>query len=156
MTLETEITPKTFYGAFDIDGRPQGFWIDDIYPPQEDGARHAAVEITEAVWQELLASSLARYINDAVTYVEAPPPPPEEPNPTLQEAQRANTRLDAGVTAAEDTVRQAMADLRTLPATSSPPTVEELQAQIAYLAEQTRVLAQSHAAMIVAQTEAPP
>jgi hypothetical protein len=106
-----------YYGVFDATGKAQGFFNDDIYPAQADGTRNpaipaAAVEISEADWKLLLADQVtARYVNGAVTHVAPPPPPPPPENPTLVEAQRANARLDAGVSAAVDvavTVRDAL------------------------------------------------
>jgi hypothetical protein len=100
--------PEKIYGRFDAAGKSTGFWTSDIYPPQEDGTRNAtipadAVEITFEVWDTLLDNPLtARYVNGQITLVEAPPIPPETPNPAMVEAQRANERLDAGVVAALD------------------------------------------------------
>jgi hypothetical protein len=110
-------TANHYYGVFDPDGAPKGFYPDDIFPPKEDGSRNdaipaAGIEITEVAWLALLADpATARYVNGQVVYIVPPPPPPVPENPTLIEAQRANARLDAGVTAAVDvaiTVRDAL------------------------------------------------
>jgi hypothetical protein len=55
-----------FYGVFDADGRATAYYNSDVYPPQENGDRNAAIpaaaiEITEEQWQELLANPSARY-----------------------------------------------------------------------------------------------
>lgn len=76
-----------FYGLFDAEGRATAYYNSDIYPPQENGERNAAipaevVEITQAQWQELISNPLARYVDNAIIYVEPPPLPPPEPNPT--------------------------------------------------------------------------
>jgi hypothetical protein len=78
-----------------------------------------------------------------------PPPPP--PRDSLAEADKANERLDAGVTAAEEVVGTRMP--RAMPPHSVPPTVDELQTQIDYLAEQTKILADSYAAMVGAHKD---
>jgi len=78
---------KKYYGVFDAEGKPQGFYVDDVYPPDEDGNRNAAipaaaVEITEAVWTEMLEGQpFTRYLNGAVTHITPPPPPPPPENP---------------------------------------------------------------------------
>jgi len=69
---------KIFYGRFDPEGKPLGFWVDDIYPLQENGSRNAAipadaVEIPEQVWSDLLANQAqARYVEGAVTHIDPP------------------------------------------------------------------------------------
>lgn len=112
------MTTNRIYGVFDAQGAPQGFFVDDVYPPKEDGTRNdaipaAATEITETEWQALLSGQpFTRYVNGEVVVDEMPPPPPPPPLPeALVEAQRANARLDAGVVAAADVaaaVRDAM------------------------------------------------
>jgi hypothetical protein len=78
-------TRKKFYGVFDAEGVSKGFYVDDIYPPNENGSRNAAipasaVEITEETWTTLLSNpATARYLNGSITYVDLPPPPPPAP-----------------------------------------------------------------------------
>jgi hypothetical protein len=80
-----------YYGVFDAQGASQAFYTDDIYPPQQNGTRNAAipaaaVEITQADWTALLADQqTARYVNGAVTHI-APPPAPPPPPPAPQDA----------------------------------------------------------------------
>jgi len=74
--------PIKYYGTFDSMGRATGYWNSDIFPPQENDDRNAAipaeaVEITYEQWQELLSNPLARYTNGEITYVDPPPPPPK-------------------------------------------------------------------------------
>jgi len=84
-------------------------------------------------------------------YAAAPPPP--GPMPVYRDA---NARLDAGIDAAIDSVDRARASLLIMPPHSTPPTVDELQAQVDYLAAQVLELAQANAAMLEAQAAPPP
>jgi hypothetical protein len=75
-----------YYGAFEPDGKPKGFYPDDIYAPQADGKRNptipaSAVEISEATWKVLFSNSLARYNNGVITYIDPPVVPPAPPSP---------------------------------------------------------------------------
>lgn len=86
------MTDKKYYGVFDAQGAPQAFYADDIYPPQEDGTRNAAipasaVEISESNWRALFGNpETARYIDGKVVYVEPPPSPePVPPEPTPED-----------------------------------------------------------------------
>lgn len=73
------------FAVFDVDGSPSGFWNDDVYPPDVDGARHPAipaeaVEITFDAWQELMANpGRRRFVDGAIAVFEPPPPPPAPP-----------------------------------------------------------------------------
>src|SRR5262245_11425690 len=80
-----------------------------------------------------------------------PPPDPGPPPPSSGDI--ANQRLDAGVQAATDSVNNASRALREMPPHSTPPTVDELQAQIDYLAAQVQELADATKAMLVAQRD---
>ena len=76
--MTTEPGPKKYYGVFDSQGRSQGYYPDDIYPPQPNGDRNAsipatAVEITEAQWKELLSNPQARYDTSSGAIVYAKP-----------------------------------------------------------------------------------
>lgn len=90
-----------FYGLFDAEGKSQAFYADDIYPPDEDGSRHAAiptdaVELTEAEWQELVEDQAhTRYVKSAVTRIELPPPPPQPLSKTELLLQDAMARIEA-------------------------------------------------------------
>lgn len=148
----------TIYGLFDAEGAPQGFWPDDIYLPADDGTRNAAIPadaivVTEEQWKTLVTYPNARLIDGAIVMVEVVPDPP---NPTVHdtEAVRANRRLDEGATAAYVVVQDARAGFLSMPPHGTPPSVEELQAQVDYLAAQTKILADSFAALVDAQ--APP
>lgn len=65
------------YGLFDANGTPNGYWDDRIFPPQPNGDRNAAipaaaVEITEAEWQELLSNPQARFVDGDIVYAKPP------------------------------------------------------------------------------------
>jgi hypothetical protein len=85
--------PKKYYGTFDATGRATGFWVDDIFPPQENGDRNAkipaaAVELTEQQWLMLVNNPNARFIDgEVVTTVPPVPMPSSQYNwgPTLVE-----------------------------------------------------------------------
>jgi len=81
-------------------------------------------------------------------YAAAPPPP--GPPPVYRDA---NERLDAGITAASDTVARNAP--RAMPPHSTPPTVDELQAQIDYLAGSVQALSDAVTAMLEAQAATP-
>jgi hypothetical protein len=147
--------PEKIYGRFDATGKPTGFWTSDVYPPQEDGTRNAAipaeaVEITFATWEALLNDPLhARYTGGQVTYVEAPPIPPPVPDGAMVEAQRANERLDAGVTASVDVVRDVQEALHNLP--------NNFNAQnFAALLLQMKIMLDAFVAMLAAQADIKP
>jgi hypothetical protein len=78
-----------------------------------------------------------------------PPEPPPPPDPFAGDI--ANQRLDAGINAAVDSVTQTTRGVREMPPHSTPPTVDELQAQVDYLALQVADLAQATGAMLQAQ-----
>jgi hypothetical protein len=84
---------KTYFGTFDGEGKPTGFYVTDIWPLHK--IPEDALEITEGVWLELLKNPAhARYINGAVSYVTFPEPPPL-PEPVTREefdALAANVR----------------------------------------------------------------
>jgi hypothetical protein len=77
------------------------------------------------------------------------PPPVEPPVPTPGDV--ANLRLDAGIQAANDSVVGVAERLLQMPPHGTPPTVEELQAQMDYLAAQCQVLADATRSMLEAQ-----
>jgi hypothetical protein len=110
---------KKIYGVFDAAGVPQGYYADDIYLPKPDGSRNeaipaAAVEITEADWNTLLAHNpFARYADGTVTILPTPPPPP------IPAVRDANARLDAGVLAALDVAVAVKAAMQNIPDTFS-------------------------------------
>jgi len=81
-------------------------------------------------------------------YAAAPPPPPPGPMPVYRDA---NARLDEGVDAAVDSVAEIGRALQAMPPHGAPPTVEELQAQVDYLALAVVQLAQATGAMLEAQ-----
>lgn len=78
--------PKKYYGRFTAEGMVQGFWNDDVYPSNKDGSRNDripadAVEITEAVWQDLLRNpGTSKYVDGAVVYFTRDPIPPSPPS----------------------------------------------------------------------------
>ena len=80
-------------------------------------------------------------------WVAAAPPDPGPP-PVYRDA---NARLDEGVEAAVDTVVDVGRALQAMPPHSTPPTVDELQAQVDYLALAVTQLAQATGAMLEAQ-----
>lgn len=71
-----------FYGVFDAEGRATAFYNTDIYPPQKNGDRNAAipaaaVEITEEQWQTLINNpQTARYVDGDVVLIVLPAPMP--------------------------------------------------------------------------------
>lgn len=79
------------------------------------------------------------------------PPDPAPPPPDPMAGEVANLRLDAGIQAANDTVVGVAERLLQMPPHSTPPTVEELQAQMDYLAAQCQVLADATRSMLEAQ-----
>ncbi len=76
-------------------------------------------------------------------------PPPQQPYP----GDIANQRLDAGIDAAVESVIGVTRKVREMPPHSDPPTPDELQAQIDYLAAQVTELAQATGAMLQAQAQ---
>lgn len=69
--MTNEQSPPQRYGVFGSNGEPQGFYSDDIYPPQPNGDRNAAIpaaaiEITEVQYQQLLNDQGARFIDGEV------------------------------------------------------------------------------------------
>ena len=66
--------PIKYYGLFTVDGKAQGFWNSDLFPPKEDGSRNdkippEAVEITEAQWREIVPNQMTvRFANGEITY----------------------------------------------------------------------------------------
>jgi hypothetical protein len=139
---------KKFYGVFDAQGVSKGYYVDDIYPPQEDGTRNAAipaaaVEITEAQWTELITDQqTARYVNGAVTHVEPPPPPPPPPLP-----RDANARLDAGVLAALDVAVAVKTAMQNIPDTFSNANFIATKIQLDALTEAMVAMLQGQAAL---------
>lgn len=76
-----------YYGVFDVNGNPQSFWADDIYPPQPNGDPNTAippnaVEITHGDWLTLVSNPGATYLNGTVNLPPASPAP-TPPTPTL-------------------------------------------------------------------------
>lgn len=67
-----------FYGVFDVDGFPQGFYSDDAHKP--DDIPDVAVPITEAQWQELLRHQGLRAFRSGQV-IPATPTPPTPPKP---------------------------------------------------------------------------
>lgn len=109
----------------------------------EDGAT-IPLDEGNADYQAYLAWAEAGGVPDPY---EPPPPAPD----VLMPGEIANMRLDAGVDAAADSVVGVRAKLLLMPSHSVPPTVEELQAQVDYLAAQTFELAEATRAMLEAQ-----
>jgi hypothetical protein len=139
--------PNRFYGVFDAQGAPQGFYNNDIYPPKEDGSRNdaipaAAVEITEAQWTELLAGQpFTRFVGGAVTHITPPPVPPmQEPD-----MRNANARLDAGVAAALDVALVVKAAMTALPDTFSAQNFIAMKIQLDALTELVASMLQAQA-----------
>ena len=159
--------PIRYYADLGPESVPKAFYTSDIYPPQENGERNTAIplraiEINEAEWKKLLQNPGAAYRNGEIILPPPAPPQPETRNAfdeldvVAPETARANSRLDAGVTAAVDAAGDVQAKLRAMPPHSDPPTVEELQAQIDYLATETLRLSDSYVAMLKAQDEVSP
>jgi hypothetical protein len=82
------------------------------------------------------------------------PPDPGPPPPDPMAGEIANQRIDAGIIAAVDSVNGTTRASREMPPHSTPPTPEELQAQVDYLALQVQDLAQATGAMLQAQADA--
>jgi hypothetical protein len=144
--------PEKIYGRFDAEGKPAGFWTSDIYPPDEDGALNAAIpaeagEISFATWETLLGNHLARYTNGTISYVEAPPIPPPVPDVAFVEAQRANARLDDGVSAAVTVAEDVRDAVHAIPSGFTG-------ANFAALLLQMKVMSDAFVAML--QAQAPP
>src|SRR5262245_32304826 len=95
-----------YYGIFDAQGVPQGFWASDIWPPQSNGDLNAAIpvgamEITYDQWQQLLNNQpFSRFIDGAVVILDPPPPPPQPPNP-LDEIMATLTSLSERISKLE-------------------------------------------------------
>ena len=143
---------KRHYGVFDAAGAPQGFWVSDIFPAQQNGTRNAAIpapaiEITEEVWKTLLTDRTARYVNSQITHVAPPPLPPDPINPTLVEAQRANERLDAGVTAALDVVLAVKTAMQNIPDTFNNANFIATKIQLDALTEAMAAMLEGQAAL---------
>src|SRR5262245_9114591 len=98
--------PTLYYGEFDAQGSPQGFWTSDVFPPQEDGSLHRkipkeAIEITELQWRQLLNNQpLSRFIDGKVVILDPPPPSPQPPDP-LEEIKTILVDMDARLTELE-------------------------------------------------------
>lgn len=52
------------YGVFDTDGKPEGFWADDVY--SADQIPKAAIPITDEQWQTLLSRCDATWDGEKV------------------------------------------------------------------------------------------
>jgi len=73
-----------YFAVFDGDGRPQGFYPDDIFVggKSNQAVPQAAIEIGEDDYRQLIANQpLARFVNHQVTI--DPPPAPVTPVPQI-------------------------------------------------------------------------
>jgi len=92
--LQDERATVRYYGKFDGDGAPQGFWASDVFPAPEGRKRSLlipteAIELTKEQWRELIANQpRARFIKGKVSVLPAPtapPPPPRSPIDELRD-----------------------------------------------------------------------
>lgn len=72
------------YGTFDETGRVSGFYSDDVFPPDEEGNRNAAIPVNAIPLDQETYNSLFEYqdgyrlVDGVIVSYTPPPPTPEE------------------------------------------------------------------------------
>lgn len=87
-----------FYGVFDVDGFPQGFYSDKDHAP--DDIPQSAVPITRVQWQQLLRHQGSRAFRNGQVVPATPTPPTPTPPVDIVDQKMANDPVFAALVGA--------------------------------------------------------